>query len=72
MDKAAEKIDQAQKSGDTAKVERVLDLLRQGTPRINDALTKKYGEKRLDNEATEAAEIANGVRRDILSELEAI
>jgi hypothetical protein len=72
MDKAAEKIDQAQKAGDTAKVEKVLDLLRQGTPRINDVLTKKYGEKRLDNEATEAAEIANGVRRDILSELEAI
>jgi hypothetical protein len=72
MDKAAEKIDQAQKAGDTAKVEKVLDLLRQGTPRINEALTKKYGEKRLDNEATEAADIANGVRRDILSELEAI
>jgi hypothetical protein len=72
MDTAARKIDEGSKSGDSGKVEKALDILRSGTPRINEALTKKYGKKRLDNEATEAANIANGVRRDILSELEAL
>jgi hypothetical protein len=72
MDTAARKLDQAQKAGDTKKVEQILQILRTGTPRVNEALTKKYGDKRLDNEATEAADIANGVRRDILSELEGI
>ena len=72
MDTAAQKIDRAQKAGDSKKVDQVLDVLRSGTPRINESLTRRYGEKRLDNEATEAADIANGVRREILTELEDI
>jgi hypothetical protein len=72
MDTAAQKIDQAQKAGDAKKVEKVLDLLRAGTPRINDALTDKYGDKRLDSDVPEAASIANKIRQDLLSELEGI
>jgi hypothetical protein len=72
MDTAARKIDEGSKAGDSAKVEKVLDVLRSGTPRINEALTTKYGEKRLDNEVAEATGIANGVRRQILTELEEI
>jgi hypothetical protein len=72
MDTAARKIDEGSKAGDSKKVERVLDVLRSGTPRINEALTAKYGDKRLDSEVTEATGIANGIRRDILTELEGI
>ena len=72
MDTAARKIDEGSKGGDTAKIERALDILRGGAPRINEALTSKYGDKRLDSEVTEATDIANGIRRDILTELEAI
>lgn len=72
LDAAAAKIDGASKANDTAKVEKVLDLLRSGAPRINSALDEKYGTKRLDNEATESAAVANNVRKQILSEIEAI
>jgi hypothetical protein len=72
MDTAARKIDEGSKAGDSKKVERVLDVLRSGTPRINEALNAKYGDKRLDSEVTEATGIANGIRRDILTELEGI
>jgi hypothetical protein len=72
MDAAAKKIDEATKAGDTAKVEKVLDILRGGAPRINEALDKQYGPKRLDNEATGAADVANKVRQNILSEIEAV
>lgn len=72
LDAAASKIDSASKANDTAKVEKVLDILRSGSPRINAALDDKYGPKRLDNEAAEAATIANDVRKQILSEIEAI
>jgi hypothetical protein len=72
MDTAAQKIDQAQKAGDNGRVEKILDILRTGSPRINEALTSKYGDKRLDSEVTEATDIANGIRRDILTELESI
>ena len=72
LDAAAAKIDRASKANEPAKVERVLDILRSGAPRINSALDERYGPKRLDNEATEAATVANGVRRQILSEIEEV
>ena len=72
MDTAAQKIDAAQKSGDTGKVEKILDILRSGPTRINSELDKQYGPKRLDSEATNATETANTVRKEILTELENI
>jgi hypothetical protein len=72
MNAAAAKIDRYSKEGNTQKVEKVMDIMRSGAPRIQGALDKKYGPKRLDNEATEATDIANKVRKDILDEIEAV
>jgi hypothetical protein len=72
LDIASRVIDDASRSGDTARVEKALDILRSGAPRINEALTKRYGPQRLDNEATEAADVANSVRGQLMKELEAL
>ena len=72
LDMASRVIDDASRSGDTVRVEKALDILRSGAPRINDALTKRYGSQRLDNEATEAADVANTVRGQLIKELEAL
>lgn len=72
MDLAAQKIDQAYKSNDLAKVEKILEILRSGSLRVNKALDEKYGPQRLDNQATEAASVANSVRNSILSEIAAL
>lgn len=72
MDTAAQVIDKYSQSGDTAKVEKALEILRSASPRIHAILDEKYGPKRLDNEATEGPAISNKVRQEILSELEAL
>jgi hypothetical protein len=72
LDSAAARIDKYTQEGNTEKVEKILETLRTGAPRINRALDDQYGPKRLDSEATEAANVANKVREDILSEIEAI
>ena len=72
MDTAAMVIDKYSKEGDSAKVERALEILRSAAPRIHEALDSQYGPKRLDNEATGAADVANKIRQDVLSELEAL
>jgi hypothetical protein len=72
LDTAASKIDKYTKEGKTEKVEKILETLRTGAPRINKALDDQYGAKRLDSEATDAANVANKVREDILKEIEAI
>ena len=72
MNAAAAKIDRYSKEGNTQKVEQILTIMRSGTPRIQEELDKKYGPKRLDNEATEATDIANKIRKDILDEIEAV
>jgi hypothetical protein len=72
MDAAAAKIDKYSRDGDTKKVEKVMDILRSGPGRIHSELDVKYGPKRLDNEVTEGANIANKVRQEILSEIEAL
>jgi hypothetical protein len=72
LDTAAAKIDKYAQEGNTEKVEKILETLRTGAPRINKALDDQYGPKRLDSQATEAADVANKVREDILKEIEAI
>ena len=72
MNTAAKVIDKYSQSGDTAKVEKALEILRSASPRIHSTLDRQYGPKRLDNEATGANEVATKVRQEILSELEAI
>jgi hypothetical protein len=49
-----------------------MEILRSGAPRIHEVLDQKYGSKRLDSEATEATDLANKVRKEILEELEAL
>ncbi len=72
LNKAAEKIDKYSKAGDQAKVDNILKSLQSAAGRINDALGEKYGAERLDNQATEAASIADRVRKEILDEIGAI
>ncbi len=72
LDTAAAKIDKYTQEGNTEKVEKILEALRTGAPRINKALDDQYGPKRLDSQATEAADVANRVREEILKEIEAI
>lgn len=72
MDTAAAVIDKYSKEGNTAKVEKAMEILRSGAPRIHEVLDQKYGSKRLDSEATEATDLANKVRKEILEELEAL
>jgi hypothetical protein len=71
LDTAARKIDQHTQAGNTAKVEQVLNILRDGSPRIQGILDEKYGPQRLDSQATEATNIANKVRSDLIKEIEA-
>jgi hypothetical protein len=71
LDTAARKIDQHTQAGNTAKVEQVLDLLRSGSGRVQGILDEKYGPQRLDSQATEATNIANKVRSDLIKEIEA-
>ena len=71
LDTAARKIDQHTQAGKPEKVEQVLNLLRSGSPRIQGILDEKYGAQRLDSQATDATNIANKVRSDLIKELEA-
>jgi hypothetical protein len=70
LDTAARKIDQHTQAGKPEKVEQVLNILRSGSPRIQGILDEKYGAQRLDSQATEATNIANKVRSDLIKEIE--
>lgn len=72
MDEAVRVIDRYQREGNTGKVEKALEILRSAGPRINGALDQRYGATRLDKDSLDATDIANGVRRDIISELGAL
>lgn len=72
MDAAASQIDKFQATGDKGKVEKALEILRSAGPRINEALDSKYGNQRLDKDATEAVNVANDIRKQILEEINAL